>query len=248
MTASANVKARLSRNDLIRELVRCYRAIRCSIHRDISRLKTQQIIKQYMSSLGLKKLHIGCGDAILDGWLCTDIDPHFPGVAFLDATQRFPFHDRSIDYIFCEHMIEHIGWDDGQRMLGECRRVLKLQGRIRISTPDLAVFARLHLQPDEALHDDYIRWATDHVLMWKDLGVYLPGFVVNNMFRDFGHQFIYDAASLPMTLERAGFTNIVRCCWGESMDRNLSGLESHGKTLDNEAIARFETMIFEASP
>jgi predicted SAM-dependent methyltransferase len=236
----------IKQSDSLKEIVYCYRKIRRNIGRNIKRRGAQGIIARYMSSSGLKKLQIGAGPIVLDGWLCTDINPGSPQIAFLDATKRFPFEDHSFDYVFCEHMIEHISWEDSMFMLKECRRILRPQGRIRITTPDLEVFTKMYANPSGSLNEQYIKWSTDNMLMWSDVQTYQPGFVVNNMFRDYGHQFIYDNTLLTIALERAGFWGVTRCRWGESLDQNLMGLESHGRTVGSEEMARFESMIVEA--
>jgi predicted SAM-dependent methyltransferase len=241
-----NIREALKQSDSLKEVIYCWRKIRRNVGRNIQRYASRKVITRYMASNGLKKLHIGAGPVVLEDWLCTDIDPRSPQIVFLDATKPFPFKDQSFDYIYCEHMIEHISWDEGLFMLKECRRVLKPQGKIRITTPDLEVFMKMYANSSELLNERYIKWSTDNMLMWRDLHVYQPAFVVNNMFRDFGHQFIYDDPVLVMALERAGFSQVTRCRWGESTDKNLQGLESHGKSLGSEEMARYETMIFEA--
>ena len=63
---------------------------------------------------------------------------------YLDATQTFPLPDCSFDYIFSEHMIEHVTYQNGKRMILECYRVLKPGGLLRISTPDLSFLVDLY--------------------------------------------------------------------------------------------------------
>jgi predicted SAM-dependent methyltransferase len=48
------------------------------------------------------------------------------------------------DYVFSEHMIEHVSYAEGLLMLRECLRVLKPGGRIRIATPSLEVLLDLY--------------------------------------------------------------------------------------------------------
>lgn len=48
---------------------------------------------------------------------------------------RYPFPDKSIDYIFSEHMFEHLKLTEAVKMLKECRRVLKKNGVLRITLP-----------------------------------------------------------------------------------------------------------------
>ena len=59
------------------------------------------------------KLHLGCGKNMLPGWINTDFPPKKENILELDATKKFPFEDNSIDYVFSEHMIEHISFEDG---------------------------------------------------------------------------------------------------------------------------------------
>ena len=69
-----------------------------------------KIKQRYFSKNSVKKLHIGCGSNILDGWLNSDYYPPLASVLHLDATKRFPFEDNTFDYVFSEHVIEHIAF------------------------------------------------------------------------------------------------------------------------------------------
>ena len=87
----------------------------------------------YFDYNDVRKLQIGCGGKALDGWLNTDLYSD-DTVSFLDARHRFPFDGESFDYVFCEHMIEHLEYREAVAMLIECFRILKPRGRIRVST------------------------------------------------------------------------------------------------------------------
>jgi predicted SAM-dependent methyltransferase len=196
----------------------------------------------------IKKLHIGAGSTTYPGWLGTDLDPPSSRIVYLDATERFPFDDNTFDYVFSEHMIEHIPWYKGLFMLKECLRVLKPEGTIRIATPDLAIMIGLYKQNGNALNEQYIKWITDTWLNDRNLNVlniYKASIVINNVFRMWGHQFLYDGDLLAMTMQEAGFTNIRRCAPDESDDEILTAIESHGENVGNNDMARFETMVFE---
>jgi SAM-dependent methyltransferase len=54
----------------------------------------------------------------------------------LDASRSFPFGDQVFDAVFMAELIEHIF--DTERLLRECRRVLKNRGVLVITTPNLA--------------------------------------------------------------------------------------------------------------
>lgn len=203
-----------------------------------------RIIRHYLNSTNVPKLQIGAGPTALEGWLSTDINPRSDQAVYLDATRRFPFDDGSFDYVYSEHMIEHITWSQGRLMLGECRRVLRPGGSIRVATPDLKVLLDLYTRPEEPRAAAYIKWITDTFL--EDVDVYEPAFVINNAFENWGHQFLYDAETMTMALRQAGFEDIRRCESEQSDDPHLRGIESHGKNVGDKDMAAFETMVFEA--
>ena len=94
-------------------------------------------IDQYLANARLAKLQIGSGHNLLAGWLNTTLYPFEPGTVFLDASRPFPLPADSLDYVFSEHVIEHLEFDEAALMLSECFRTLKAGGRIRLATPDL---------------------------------------------------------------------------------------------------------------
>ena len=201
-------------------------------------------IDAYVASHGVRKLHLGAGPQTLPGWLGTDLEPQGSAVVRLDATRRFPIGDGVFDYVYSEHMIEHVPWQAGRAMLQECRRILRPGGRIRVATPDLAVLLALYRDARDAAADRYIHWITDHAL--PGIGTYKAAFVINNAFRAWGHQFLYDGELLESALSDAGFVDVRRYRYGESDDPQLRGIERHGRNIGDEDIAAFETMIFEA--
>ena len=181
------------------------------------------LVKRYLGQRETRKLHIGCGGNVLKNWLNTDYFPETRDVIHLDATQRYPFSDNTFDYIFSEHMIEHVPYVSGQRMLRECWRVLKVGGRIRISTPDLSFLIALYGSDKSALQSEYIKWAAG---MCGDRTPAEDAFVINEFVRAWGHAFIYDEKTLRKSLERAGFREIGRLRLNESRDEALRNLEN----------------------
>src|SRR5439155_9911959 len=81
----------------------------------------QRLRKDYLLRTDQPKLQIGGGWNRLDGWLNTDRDL-VPGVMMMDATERFPFADETIAFVYTEHMIEHLPQPQGAFMLRECHR------------------------------------------------------------------------------------------------------------------------------
>ena len=168
------------------------------------------------------KLHLGCGRNLLEGWINTDFNTSkFQGSDFLDVTEKFPYDDNSVDYIFFEHMIEHINYQDGKFMIEESFRVLKSGGKIRISTPDLKFLINLYIDDKTDLQKRYI----DYSFGKYNLNGNSDTFVINNFHRDWGHIFIYDEKTLKGLFESIGFFDLK--CYGlmESDDEELRGIE-----------------------
>ena len=188
-------------------------------------------------------LHLGAERFAIPNWFNTDLDPTREGTYYLDATKPFPFHYGSFDFIFSEHMIEHISFREGLDMLRECRRILKPGGVFRVATPNLRNI--LALIPEGDTHEEYLRWAVEEFNLPRDPYPKAPS-VINNFFRAWGHQFIYDPEMLRTAMQQSGFTEVTECEVGESRHAPLRGLERHGERW-NDWINKFETMVFEAT-
>src|SRR5207302_61128 len=126
----------------------------------------------------------------LPGWLNTDMSPTDGSVIYLDVTKTFPLREDSVDYIFAEHLIEHVDHDGGQLMLRECWRVLKPDGKIRIATPDLEALIGLHGREQTHGQQRYVEWIISKCL--PEVDSCKDVFVINNAFRAWGHRFLYD--------------------------------------------------------
>lgn len=203
----------------------------------------KKLIKQYLAQQRVRKLQLGCGPNILDGWLNSD---YFSGLFHainLDATGEYPFENETFDYIFSEHMIEHFSFAKGQIMLKECFRVLRDGGKLRISTPDLAFLVALYQGEKSDLQKEYIKWS---IREWvADAPFSEDTFVINNFVRNWGHTFIYDEKILRYSLESAGFKDIVRCRLNESRDELLCNLEHENRLPPG--FLRMETLTLEAT-
>jgi predicted SAM-dependent methyltransferase len=203
----------------------------------------RELIARYMDAHAVRSLHIGCGDHLLDGWLNADLFPRSKLILHLDSTQPFPFNADAFDYIFSEHMIEHVSYPHGLQMLAECHRVLKVNGKIRISTPSLRFLIDLYRENRSPVQGDYIKWATEQFV--KAAPRSHPTFVINNFVRDWGHQFIYDEEILSASLRQAGFSAVVRCELNDSHEQRLRNLENEGRMPSG--FLRLESMTLEAT-
>jgi predicted SAM-dependent methyltransferase len=168
---------------------------------------------------GPKKLHVGSGPLAREGWLNLDAYP-YPGVDYvLDIRAGLPFDD--VSHIYAEHFLEHLELEDGLGFLTECRRVLREDGVVRLSTPNL----------------DWV-WSTQyHLGAWSDANDAVRDcFLLNKSFRGWSHRFLYNLQTLTELLHAAGFAEVRACAYGESGDPVLAGMERHPRDVDGEGL------------
>jgi predicted SAM-dependent methyltransferase len=219
--------------------------LRREIRRKRATLFRGSAIASYLESHRVRKLHIGAGHNHLPGWLNTDRDPN-SGAVYLDAAEPFPFEDATFDYVYSEHLIEHLPYEAGLAMLEECRRVLKPGGRIRIATPDMEQIVGLQYASPSGIEERYARWLTESYFP-EAVGDRWAVYATNQVFRGWGHQFLYDQETLGALLEKVGFTAIRPRPFRQSDDVNLIGVEGHGIEAGNQRMSEFKTMILEAT-
>lgn len=208
----------------------------------------RQIIEEYFNKHKVRKLNIGCGRNVLGGWLNSNFYPRTKNVFHLNVIEPFPFGNDEFDYVFSEHMIEHISYSKGLLFFSECFRVLKKNGKIRISTPNLAFLIDLYKPEKSQLQMDFCQWlnseeATDNVV--ETTPYYLDTFVINNFVRDWGHEFIYDEKTLRLSMETAGFENISLANISESEDEYLRNLENEQR--EPPGFLALESIIMEGT-
>ena len=200
------------------------------------------VIEAYLRSNPVAKVQVGCGSNLLANWFNTDLVAG-PGVTFVNAVKPLPFPASALNYVFTEHMFEHISYVAGQKFLREVYRVLKPGGIVRVSTPELAFLMRLYSDSQSDLIRRYCEYVAETFL--PEPRVRTRCAVVNNFFYNWGHCFIYDFETLEHTLTAAGFVDVRRFKPKQSDDPYLRNLESHGKVIGEEFNA-LETIVVQA--
>ncbi|MCX2716262.1 methyltransferase domain-containing protein [Helicobacter sp. MIT 21-1697] len=132
---------------------------------------------------------------------------------------RCPSH--TFDGVFSEHTLEHLYIDDAIALLREVFRILKPNGTIRLSVPDLGFHIEQYLRAKEdsvakPLACEYIRKLTQEYL----------------------HLSVWDYDRLAYTLEAVGFVDIERSSFGNGRDTLL---------LFDAKERAFESLYIEAS-
>jgi len=120
----------------------------------------------------------------------------------LDIGEPLPFADASLDWVYAEHLVEHVTLPVAIRWLAEVRRVLAPAGLLRLTTPDL----RLYIEG----YRDGAGFFAKHRRRLEVMRVGPPmperkAFMLNQIFYLYGHRWIYDLDELTFALAEAGF-------------------------------------------
>ncbi|MBY0471128.1 methyltransferase domain-containing protein [bacterium] len=188
------------------------------------------------------KLHVGCGNRPISGWCNIDVAHLTQDVQYVNALKRLPFEDGSFQFIFSEHFIEHLAFEEGLRFFKEAYRVLKTGGVLRTATPDLKFLSSLY-SGDSDQKQRYIDYVFENFDGDKPQS---PVASINRSFYGWGHRFIYDALFLEKVLAQLGFGNFRTFKPGQSDAPELRGLEQHGKSVPSD-INDMETFVLEAT-
>ena len=100
-------------------------------------------------------LNVGCGRRYHRDWVNLDLESFDPAVICHDLTGGIPFEESSFEAVYHSHVLEHLSPEQGQELIGECFRVLKPGGVLRVVVPDLERIAQLYLNMHESA------WAGD---------------------------------------------------------------------------------------
>lgn len=167
----------------------------------------------------LLKLNVGCGKVKLPGWVNIDIEPSADFV--IDVRKGLPFEDYSLDFIYNEHFLEHLTFEEGEKVLREFYKCLKKGGVVRIAMPDLDWVIQQYNKDFK-----YQDWFPGPEYKFVET----KGRAINVAFYWWGHKYLYNEEDLRNHLIKAGFQKIKRCEWNKSNYRELSNLETRKET------------------
>lgn len=161
-------------------------------------------------------LHLGCGQVYLPGWINLDAESTKADVKH-DLRKPLPYGEESIDFVYSEHLIEHLTAEEGEAFLKEARRVLRKGGVMRIATPDLdyVVFKYLFGWRRQPWIAEY---GHSHIKTRAEM--------MNIVFREWGHKWIYNFGEMERRLRSSGFERVKRERFGRSRSPVLRNLET----------------------
>jgi predicted SAM-dependent methyltransferase len=140
------------------------------------------------------KLHVGCGDVILPGWINVDLE-NLPGIDLQDDIRELKkVKDGTCDIIYASHVLEHVGRNEFESVLKLWNKKLKLNGILRIAVPNF---------------EKAVMWYTKTKKIVDILGLVSGGQKTKFDF----HNMIFDKKFLTDVLKQCGFDEIHEWDW-----------------------------------
>lgn len=206
------------------------RKVIAKIKKVIAYQLSKPIVAKLLARKGNVKLNVGCGTDYKKGWINIDNNSDHnivQGKLDLNWDLRYPlpFPESSVDFIFNEHFIEHLGVDEGQVAIRDLMRVLKPGGVMRIATPDLEYVVYKYTTLPIAKDTSLSKFSSLNNIKTKAERI-------NAGFRFWGHKWLYDWEELERRLIEAGCAKMIRCELYKSIHKDLQNLETReGSTL-----------------
>ena len=146
--------------------------------------------------LDKKKLHVGCGSKILDGFINIDL-LDVDGIDLKCDISKLPYENNSIDLIYSCANIEHFGRKEWKGVLKHWYDLLKPGAVLRLSTADF-----------EAACIEYLENKNIENLL---------GLIVGGQKDKYDwHGMIFDYELLETTLLEIGFNEVKKYNWRET--------------------------------
>jgi len=170
--------------------------------------------------MGDGRIKLNCGSFTTmfhHGWINIDIHPLQEwGKAYGYIYKQYdlktvPYDNNTVDLAYCCHMLEHLSYNDGQRFLNECYRVMKPGAVLRLLLPDPRVLIQKYLDGTlgdfDELNDGCASTPNQIAKFWTLLFS--------------GHQSSYDFITLESALKKAGFDQIVQVGFRKSVSKQI---------------------------
>ncbi|MDP9090148.1 MAG: methyltransferase domain-containing protein [Pseudomonadota bacterium] len=193
------------------------------------------------------KLHIGCGKAVLDGWI--NIDVH-PAPLSMNVLWGLPFADGSVRYIFVSHLLEHLFYPrDVKPFLAEVGRVLAPEGIVRFVVPDIEQCIEAYVNNDREFFGNRREtwtWWPENPTRLEDFLAY-AGAGAEPAYLFESHKYGYDFETLSRVLSDAGFGSITRSDYMASAHPALR-VDQASSVANAKYRNRYYSLFVEAQP
>jgi predicted SAM-dependent methyltransferase len=257
-----NIKKILKKLPLISALVIAVRSIQTKFglkNKNHYQLKVADKFEEYRESLPKgesTKVIFGGHWASNPNWLVLTESEQ-------DITKKLDLPDESFDIVFTEHVLEHLSFNSAIHFLREAQRILKKGGTIRIVCPMIESLLAKKLDSKNGrlyVKNSLISAYPDENAILSELN--LNGieedpetFLLNSIFREHGHKFIWSNHLLQKVMSSLGYKNIrnmdigITAVPGANIERRRRGVylgNDWQEELKSTEVFDPESMVIEA--
>jgi hypothetical protein len=185
----------------------------------------------------LHALHVTSADKIQVPWN--------PDILIHDLRKPLPFGDGCAATIYSSHLLEHLYFQEGQRLIRECFRTLAEGGVLRIVVPDLRSIVLDYLGENsfpESSNEFEGTCSADRLNQRLLMRSPVPPsrnffYRLYSSWKDFHtHKWMYDADSLKHHMRSAGFVEVRGMALHESRIAGIEQVEDPSRVLRGEGI------------
>jgi predicted SAM-dependent methyltransferase len=178
------------------------------------------------------RLHLGRGSEIKSGWINVDLNmsgttppmpldvaPDTRYVIYDLRSGQLPLDDGSCQFIYSSHVLEHLDYRDGLRLLRDCHRLLEPGGVFRTGVRDFRGMFRAYLDTDYKHLDVNVSSAVlDHLPgHLPDIGS-IVDYVNYGVYQSGEHKCIYDEEKVCLVLRWIGFPSVALTDYKDGLD------------------------------
>lgn len=152
------------------------------------------------------KLHLGCDKRFIPGFVHIDL-ADYPHIDHRHDIRTLPMMaPESVELIYSCHSLEYFDRVEALEVLREWWRTLKHGGTLRVAVPDFEALARVYHE-----HGD----------LQTIIGPLFGRWPIAGAGTTIYHRTAYDFATLKTVLENAGFSDVARYDWRQTVHRDF---------------------------
>ena len=171
--------------------------------------KTKKQVVQLLRQDSPLWIDLGGGNSPRPGWLSVDLTPNCD--IYWNLACGLPFPSASVDRLYSSHLLEHLTFEEGNRLLLECRRVLRPGGELSVCVPNARIFVESYLGLVSLPRD-----------MFGGTDAYFETTAIDSLnyvaYMGEHHKYMFDQENLNHRLEAAGFVDVEARPFDDSVD------------------------------
>ncbi|MGZ8160719.1 MAG: class I SAM-dependent methyltransferase, partial [Methylobacter sp.] len=163
----------------------------------------------------------------LVGRLYTKNETRFPdNVEYGDIVKGLPMAPNSCKGVYCSHVLEHLSLNDFKVALDNTYKILQPDGIFRLVLPDLEYSVKQYLS--DSKNDAVYSFMRETYLGLENRPHNLKDFIVSWLGNS-KHLWMWDYKAISQELLNAGFIEVRRASFGDSLDAMFLSVEEKSR-------------------